>query len=137
MHDDQHDTQGRERDVPRRTRRYAFHHHSLDAYHVALEALVQGTGIAGELPRGYGKLKDQLERALQGAFLQTSEAAARTGADRKARFRAARGEACEAAAALEALGALGLVGSDRSDPVLGLLSRLCAMLTRLGDLARR
>jgi hypothetical protein len=114
-----------------------FDHHRLDAYRVALEAMVEGYRIANELPRGYGKLKDQPERALSGAFLQTSEAAARTGADRKARFRAARAEAGEAAAALEGLVAIGVVASRRSDRVLELLWRLCAMLCRLSGLGRR
>ena len=35
--------------------------------------------IARELPRGYGKLSDQLRRALLGAYLQFTEAAAREG----------------------------------------------------------
>ena len=135
MHNDNTDAQNR-REVPRRQRRYAFHHHGLDAYHVALEALLLGMAIARELPRGYGKLKDQLERALQGAFLQTSEAAARTGADRQARYRAARAEACEAAAALEAIEQLGVADAERVDTVLGLLWRLCAMLTGLAGLRR-
>ena len=111
--------------------RWQFTHHRLDAYRVALDALVLGDALARALPRGYGTLADQLRRALQGAFLQTSEAAARRGADRLARFRSARGEACEAAAAIEATVRLGLVAEADADPVLELLWRLAAMLTRL------
>ncbi|MFW5875657.1 MAG: four helix bundle protein, partial [Myxococcota bacterium] len=108
-----------------------FSHHRLDAYQVALEALVQGDRIARGLPRGYGKLKDQLQRALQGAFLQTVEAASRTGADRRSRFCCARAEATEAAAALEALDALGLAPTEGVHRVNHLLFRLVSMLTKL------
>ena len=111
--------------------RWQFTHHRLDAYAVALEALVSGDALVRSFPRGYGPLADQLRRALQGAFLQTSEAAARRGADRLARFRSARGEACEAAACIEATVRLGLVADSHADPVLELLWRLSAMLTRL------
>jgi four helix bundle protein len=116
-------------------RRWRFEHHGLDAYAVALEALVEGDRIAQRLPRGYGKLKEQLQRALQGAFLQTAEAAARRGDDRRSRFRIARAEAGEAAAAIEALGRMTVIDPNRADRVLELLWRLCAMLCRLGNLA--
>jgi four helix bundle protein len=76
----------------------------------------------------------QLRRALAGAFLQTTEAAARTGADRLARFRAARGEVCEAAGALEAMPRLGLVGGESVERELAMLHRLCGMLTKLARL---
>ena len=99
--------------------------------------MVQGDAIAQQMPRGYGKLKDQLTRALQGAFTQTAEAASRTGADRRARFRVARAEAAEAAAILEGIERLGLVDAERIEPVTVLLWRLCAMLTRLAGLGRR
>jgi four helix bundle protein len=122
--------------TPSSQSRWQFDHHRLDAFHVALEALVQGEALARALPRGYGELGDQLRRALSGAYLQTTEAAARTGADRLSRFRCARAEACEAAAALEALARLKLVGEAEADAVLGLLWRLCAMLTRLAKLRR-
>ena len=99
--------------------------------------MIGGMGIARELPRGYGKLKDQLGRALQGAFTQTTEASARTGADRLSRFRTARAEAGEAAGVLEALVALGVAEATEVDTVLEQLNRLCAMLHRLAKLPRR
>ena len=108
-----------------------FDHHRLDAWHIAFEATLEGDLISKAIPRGYGKLKDQLQRALHGAFTLTSEAAARTGADRACRFRWARAEANEAAAILEALAALGIADAARVERVLGLLWRLSAMLTRL------
>jgi four helix bundle protein len=113
------------------TRRYVFDHHRLHAYDVALEALVLGEQLAKSVPRGNASFVDQLRRALAGAFLQTTEAAARTGADRLARFRAARGEVCEAAGALEAMGRLGLVAGESAERELALLHRLCCMLTKL------
>ena len=116
--------------------RWQFDHHRLDAFHVARDAMVLGIGVSKKLPLGYGKLKDQLERALVGAFTQTTEASARTDGDRRARFRAARAEAGEAAGVLEGLVALGLVSAAEVDPILELLWRLCAMLTRLAGYKR-
>jgi hypothetical protein len=116
--------------------RWPFDHHRLDAYHVAMEALVKGMGIINRLPRGYGKLKDQTSRALQGAFTQTTEAAARTGADRLARYRSARAEAGEAAGLFEAFEQLRLADAAEVDEVLELLWRLSAMLCRLAQLKR-
>jgi|GEM_PF-1783878 four helix bundle protein len=113
-----------------------FDHHRLHAFAVARQALADGEAIARRLPRGYGTLADQLRRALLSAYLQVAEAAHRTGADRAARFRGARGEAGEAAAALEAVTLLALAPTAQVDPVLVLLGRLCAMLTRLGQPSR-
>ena len=113
-----------------------FDYQRLDAYAVAKEALVDGDRLARQLPRGYGKLADQLRRALLSAHLGVAEAASRTGADRRARFRCSRGEASEAAAALEAVLALQLSPAERVEPILHLLCRLGAMLTRLAGVTR-
>ena len=113
-----------------------FDYQRLDAYRVALQALVDGDRLARQLPSGYGKLADQLRRALLSAHLGVAEAASRTGADRRARFRCARGEASEAAAALEAVAALHLAPAERVDPIIVLLGRLCAMLTRLAGVTQ-
>jgi four helix bundle protein len=110
-----------------------FPHHSLDAYRVALEALVKADSLAKKLPRGYGPLSDQLRRASQSAFLQLSEGAARSGADRAQRLRGARAEACEAAACVEALERLGLATAGETGELLALLGRLAAMLTKLSS----
>jgi four helix bundle protein len=117
-------------DLPR------FAHDRLDAYAVARQALVLGEGIARDLPRGYATLSDQLRRALLSTHLGIAEAASRTGADRLARFRCARGEASEAAAALDAALALGLANPERVNETLALLGRLYAMLTRLAKAGR-
>jgi hypothetical protein len=54
-----------------------FAHHRLHAFHVARSALVAGDALVRKLPRGYGPLGDQMRRALLGAYLQLTEAAAR------------------------------------------------------------
>ena len=109
-----------------------FAHSRLDAFHVAKGALVAGDALVRKLPRGYGPLGDQLRRALLGAYLQLSEAAARDGNDRRQRFRCARAECNEAPAAVEAAAALGLVTQAEASALLGNLDRLAAMLTKLG-----
>ena len=114
-----------------------FSHHRLDAFGVILEALRLGDAIAREIPRGYGKLTDQLRRALLGAYLQFTEGVAREGADRNSRLRCSRAEAGESAAALEAAVVLGLVSEAKVAPVIVLLDRFCAMVTRLGGLGSR
>jgi hypothetical protein len=68
-----------------------FAHHSLDAFLVARDALRLGHALTRQYPRGNAELADQLRRALLGAYLQLTEAAARDGADRRHRFRCARG----------------------------------------------
>lgn len=109
-----------------------FSHHRLDAFHVSRDALVAGDVLVKKLPRGYGALADQMRRALLGAYLNLTEAAARDGNDRRQRFRCARAECNEAAAAVEAAVALGLVPEAEDNGVLGNLDRLAAMLSRLG-----
>ena len=111
-----------------------FDHHRLDAFAVARQALAAGDAIARRIPRGYASLADQLRRALLAAFLGIAEASSRSGADRLARFRCARGEASEAAAALEAVQLLHLAPEADAEAVVVLLDRLCAMLTRLAGL---
>jgi four helix bundle protein len=113
-----------------------FAHHRLDAFHVARSALCAGDALVKKLPRGYAPLADQTRRALLGAYLQLTEAAARDGNDRRQRFRCARAECNEAAAAVEAAMALGLVPEQEAEPVLVSLDRLAAMLTRLGGFGR-
>lgn len=113
-----------------------FDHHRLDAFKVARQALVRADVLSRKLPRGYMLLGDHLRRSVLSAYLNVAEASGRSGMDRMARFRCARGEANEAAAAAEAVGLLGLATDAEIQPLLQLLNRMCAMLTRLG-LSRR
>ena len=80
------------------------------------------------------KLKDQLQRALLGAYLQFTEGAAREGNDRNSRLRTSRAEAAEAAAALEAAVALKLTAEGPAEHVIAPLDRFSAMVTGLGKL---
>ena len=116
---------------PRNWKPGPFDHQRLDVYHVARGALAAGDQICRGLPRGHGKLADQLRRSLLSALLNIAEAASRDGADRRARFRIARGEAAEAAAAVDAVQLLALASTARTEALLDDLARLCAMLTRL------
>ena len=117
-------------------KRGPFDFERLDVYQAAREALAKGEMLAKGLPRGYGKLADQLRRALLSTHLNIAEAASRTGADRKARFRCARGEASEAAAAVDAIVVLKLAPASTVEELLTLLGRVCAMLTRLAGFHR-
>lgn len=110
-----------------------FDYQRLDVYKVARQALQLGEQISKQLPRGYGKLKDQLRRALLSTYLNIAEAASRTGNDRRSRFRCSRGEAAEAAAAVEAIALLQLAPTQQTDELTALLGRSCAMLTRLAQ----
>lgn len=110
---------------------HPFDYERLDAFHVAKEALRIGDALFRSLPRGYSTLSEQGRRALLSAYLNVAEAASREGADRRARFRTARGEASEAAAAADAVVMLELGDTDLANQLLHLLARLCAMLTRL------
>jgi hypothetical protein len=60
-----------------------FSHHKLDAFEIAMEALVRCDAIAGKLPRGYGPMADQLKRSSQSAYLQYCEGANRCGPMRR------------------------------------------------------
>ena len=122
--------------VPEGWRPGPFDYQRLDVFRVAREALVLGHALWRRLPRGHGKLGDQLGRALLGAYLQVAEAASRSGQDRSCRYRGARAEASEAAAAVEAVALLGLAPASETERLTLLLGRLCAMLTRLSGVGR-
>jgi four helix bundle protein len=110
-----------------------FDYQSLDVYRVAREALMLGEEIAEQLPRGFGKLKDQLRRALLSSYLNMAEASSREGKDRASRFRTAGAEASEAAA-VEAVALMALTPPEKTDRLTHLLARQCAMFK---GLARR
>ncbi len=106
-----------------------FDHEKLDCYKVAMQALVLIDRIARDLPRGYAKLKDQMQRASQGVVLLIAEASARSGADRAMRFKLSRvPKASEAAAAIEAAEKLAIMRGERCSEARELLLRITAML---------
>src|ERR1700733_2185549 len=98
-----------------------FAHDRLDVYRVACEALALGDALCRRLPRGYAPLADQIRRALLSLLLNIAEAASRSGADRVARFRTARGECSEAAAAAEAMGLLQIAPANEVASLRALL----------------
>lgn len=105
-----------------------FDHDRLQVAPVLLDALELGGRMANALPRGYAPMADQLRRALQGAWLQTCEAAARRGQDRVSRYWAARAEACEAGGAAQAIARLKLAPEKDCSHLIALLGRITAML---------
>ena len=110
-----------------------FDHEKLDCYVVAMQALVLIERVARSLPRGYGNLKDQMQRASQSVVLLIAEASARTGADRANRFRMARAEAGEAGSALAAVVALRVGSAHDCSEARELLLRVSAMLWPLAN----
>ena len=110
-----------------------FDHEKLDCYKVAMQALVLVDSIARGLPRGYAKLKDQMQRASQGVVLLIAEASARTGADRAMRFKMSRSEAGEVGSALDAAIKLKIAPLDRCNEARELLLRVSAMLWPLAN----
>ena len=109
-------------------------HERLDVYVAAREALVQGHALVSRLTKGYGHFGGQLKRALLSTFLNVTEAANRSGADRSMRCHIARAEAAEASAAIEGLGILQLVDVEQGSRIRHLLERIYAMLTKLASL---
>ncbi len=108
-----------------------FDFQRLDVHRVLQSALLSGDRLARTLPRGYGNLADPITRALLSAHLLFVEAASRSGADRRNRFRMSKAEASEAAAGLGDAVLLGLLPEGEVAEVVTLLARASAMLTRL------
>jgi hypothetical protein len=109
-----------------------FDYERLDAYQIARDALSSGMAVVKRLPEDQIELKSQLRRALVEAFAGVAATASLTGDTRRVRAQTARAFASEAAALLDALVVLDFVKSDDITPVVALLGRLCAMLSRLG-----
>ena len=108
-----------------------FDFQRLDVHRVLQDALVSGDRLARDLPRGHSNLSDQITRALLSAHLLFVEAASRIGADRRNRFRMSKAEASEAAAGLGDAVLLGLLPESDVAPIVTLLARASAMLTKL------
>src|SRR5215510_11733417 len=102
----------------------------MDVYRVALEFLALAAGV---LPRrGFGDLRDQLDRASTSIVLNTAEGLGRATAPDKARFFVmARGSALECAAVVDVLRVRGLASPALCDQARSLLVRVTQMLTKL------
>ena len=109
-----------------------FAHQRLDAFHVAMELTIGVERLAGELPRGYADLKDQVRRAASATMRNITEGANRWAPrDKAARFVIARGECGECDAALEMVERLNLARGSRIRRLRQLTDRIGAMLTGL------
>ncbi len=107
-------------------------HEKLDVYHIALQFLVLASEIAGSLPRGTGRLADELYRAAVSQVLNIAEGAGEFSRGEKRRFyRIARRSTTEAAAVLDACRCLKLVDHSKLDAGRVLLVRIIEMLTKM------
>ena len=96
-------------EIEKRLGALRFDHKRLVAYEVALEAMLRGSALLDCVPRGHATLVDQTRRALESAYLNTSEGAGKTGA-------------------------AGLTEPNETMEVLELLDRLCGLLTGLAHM---
>ena len=103
----------------------------LDCFRVAVEFQLLAASIASG--RRLGALRDQLDRASVSIVLNIAEGSGRFTPAEKAHFYLlARGSAMECLAALSLLQARSLVTPDVYRRSRALLTRIVAMLTRLG-----
>jgi four helix bundle protein len=78
------------------------------------------------------KLRDEATRAAKGACLNIAEGAARvTRADKARAYAIARAEASEVGAAIEIAVLVAAASAENEAKIVGLASRVVAMLTRL------
>jgi four helix bundle protein len=105
----------------------------LDVYRCAIEFLGLSSSLAGRIPRGHGELADQVRRAALSIPLNIAEGSGKGDRDAARFYRIARGSALECVAVLDAMEALGFVESVDLAEGRGLLERVVAMLTKLGQ----
>jgi four helix bundle protein len=116
---------------------FVLDHERLEVYRAALEL---HTLCCALLPsRGFGVLRDQLERASVGVVLNIAEGAGRgSAADKRRFYEMARGSATESAATLEVLRLRRLADHGQLVEARSLAIRVVQMLSRLaGRLAER
>jgi len=117
---------------------FPFAHHKLEVYKVALEAARHAKAIADKIPRGYRNYADHLLRSSGNTMMLIGEGANRYSSGMKRqRYEEALGEAGEVAVVAEVVCTLGLVPWQDVEELMGLASRVCAMLTRLVQRHRR
>jgi len=109
---------------------FVLDHERLEVYQVSVEL---HTICCALLPsRGFGVLRNQLERASLGVVLNIAEGAGRgSAADKRRFYEMARGSAAESAAALEVLRLRRLVDPGRLIEARSLAIRVVQMLSRL------
>jgi four helix bundle protein len=113
----------------------ALDHERLEVYRVALELHVLAASLVGG--RGFGVIRDQIERASLGVVLNIAEGAGRRSvADKRRFFEIARGSATETGAALHVLWLRGIGDRERLREGRSLAIRVTQMLTRLCAVTR-
>lgn len=109
-----------------------FDHEKLDVYHLATDFFVVADAIIAELPKGRGKLADQLTRAALSISANVAEGAREFSPDAKAGFyRIACRSATECAAILDVARKVGIATSERVDDGREKLLRIVSMLVKL------
>ena len=109
---------------------FVLSHERLDVYRAALELHALASSLLPQ--RGFGVLRDQLERASLGVVLNIAEGAGRSSAGDKRRFyEMARGSATETAAILEVIYVRGIADRVTIQRLRRLVVRVVQMLTSL------
>ena len=109
-------------------------HEKLDVYNRSIDFLAIAVKLTIHLPKGYSTLADQLKRASMSIPLNIAEGCGKsTKPDKKRFYTIARGSALECAAIMDVMKVLGIGdGKDLSEGK-ELLTRIVAMLTRMGQ----
>ena len=110
-----------------------FGHEKLKAYPISVEFVALTSEISQHVPRGHGKLLDQLERAAISVPLNIAEGSGKSSdADKKRFYAIARGSAMESVAILDVLLHLKLIdvetqkqGRELLNSVVGILTSIC------------
>mgnify|MGYP001825588228 CR=1 FL=1 len=109
-----------------------FDHEMLEVYRVAIELVGVADDIGEQLPRGRGKLADQLSRAVISVPLNIAEGAGLWASGEKQRaYRIARGSAMECAAIMDVCMILKLSSPEKCHQCKELLERVVSMLSKL------
>jgi len=114
------------------TSKVLFGFEKLDVHHQAIEFLSLSARICSQIPRGFGYLTDQLQRAALSIPANIAEGSGRRSqADQSRHFSIARGSAMECAAILTALSTLDLVKADDCERGRETLHRVVSMLSKM------
>ena len=112
----------------------AFGHEKLDVYRISIRDVLWAYEVAGGLKGVDRHARDQLLRASQSIPLNIAEGNGRgTNADRRRFFEIARGSALECAAIQDCLESCRALTAARNTEGKGMLTRIVAMLTKLGQ----
>jgi four helix bundle protein len=104
----------------------------LDVYKCAIQLLQVGVQVRESLPRGHGKLADQLNRASMSIPLNIAEGYGKTSPrDKRSFYAVARGSAMESAAIFDVLLLKELITQETYDDAMKLAERVIAMLTKM------